>query len=965
LPFTFDALTEWSRHEPAVTIRAKKLFTANANGILPPIGERAANLDDAEILAFQGLTLGPVTAEQRLGEIRASLAKKPAEFETAIEIPARLTLSTAQDAVWLADRRLPEDVRNEPSCATPQSLSPPFADKDEDVVLKNGESRRSRKPLWTARLSLDGAQPDLRIVDSPDLRLLALSRLSDPVRKPGQGVPPRGPLAPWFIGSEQMDAETLTAGSLNGSLPAGTRRAEAPEEFCKPPIKDRIWRILKLLCERDQARGQLGDWRLFRAALDAYDRHELVLLSSGYGLPVIGKRKPRDGDPPGSEVPGGLVANSGQMEPGDQFPILEADDGQAVQRPQPLRVSELWLSALGGSLTHDTLFYPSAGLDDLWGKKIFEGYSIERWRAEIVLGRDIVGEVVYKGYLFPLGHRASLVKLTERLFLLTQKNGVKAVLVQRIFLRVGRKSQAYPAVGQPFNGRLWCAQDVTIRTLQTPDLRDPYERPKSGEPESPEGRIDLDGGPGLAFWPRINETDEGLVKFDLTIDGAATSMPLIFVDNIAATNGTSLKKLVQRYRETPKWTERRRLALGLQNIRFAPEWKPGDCSLKTESILVDVHARLASLTSDWSGDLGAYETTPILEGAEQPPFYPAMHSALVRLEHVERFSGGTPQPVEVQYDGHYVRLGFSDRSNEKPANPMEIFLDLRTCVSMTMGDNGDRSGAVGRPDSDIVAIGRRKGPMGASGTIIYEASAPPSKNPFGKDVAPGAVLIRDTQGPDFEKLVSLAIFFDATQTAVVAPAAAGPSRQLVVGSRPPPTKDEVANTLKLLQSFFSGSAKILGVVTFRELLTFLGFGSLFDSTPLLRQTLEFGSGALNSLNNGAQSVVEDIHARRQTEGSRNKTSDRGGRKRRDPARSGPRRHLRKRARIRRRARPYRRQSACPPQRGGGGPGTAGPCELLADLQRVYRSASGVEERPGRGAGQDGNRKLYRRATERP
>ena len=66
-------------------------------------------------------------------------------------------------------------------------------------------------------------------------------------------------------------------------------------------------------------------------------------------------------------------------------------------------------------------------------------------------------------------------------------------------------------------------------------------------------------------------------------------------------------------------------------------------------------------------------------------------------------------------------------------NPMEIFLDLRTCVSMKMGNNGDRSGAVGRPDSDIVAFGRRNGPMGASGTLIYETNAaakPPPTTPM-------------------------------------------------------------------------------------------------------------------------------------------------------------------------------------------------------------------------------------------
>jgi hypothetical protein len=213
---------------------------------------------------------------------------------------------------------------------------------------------------------------------------------------------------------------------------------------------------------------------------------------------------------------------------------------------------------------------------------------------------------------------------------------VKAVLVQRIFVRVGRKVQAYPAVGQPFNGRLWCARNATMLTVQTPDLQDPYEKPKHPE-QNPEnlvgGRISLGDAPGLAFWPRVNETNEGLVKFDFTIDGAATSMPLIFVDNIAATNGASMKALVETYRRWDDWTATRRTAaLRHQNIRFADETKTGDCTLKTESILVSVHGRLQPTpTGPWNGDLTLYDTTAILEGAEQPPFYPSMEKATVRL----------------------------------------------------------------------------------------------------------------------------------------------------------------------------------------------------------------------------------------------------------------------------------------------------------------------------------------------
>ena len=86
-----------------------------------------------------------------------------------------------------------------------------------------------------------------------------------------------------------------------------------------------------------------------------------------------------------------------------------------------------------------------------------------------MLGRDIVGEVVYKGYLFPLGHRASLVKLTERLFLRAHRRPKKARPGRREssagaahFLARRAQGEAYPAVGQRSHGRLWCAQDVTM-----------------------------------------------------------------------------------------------------------------------------------------------------------------------------------------------------------------------------------------------------------------------------------------------------------------------------------------------------------------------------------------------------------------------------------------------------------------------------------------------------------------------
>ena len=920
LAFSFADLSDWSRHEPAVTLRARKLFIGGANGIVPPIGARAANLADGDVLAYQGITRGGVNAEQRLGEIRAALAKKPTPYETAIEIPARLILSTAQDAIWFDSRKLPWQVVHEQAGSVP--LVAPDDKTGGETVMKPGEPvRRSHRPLWIARLALDGLEPNLRIIDSPDLRPNALTWLKPgDVRQIGQGAPPRGPLAPWFIGPEQMDAVTLTADGLNAQMPPGAKvplptlapgatptpapsgtpapapgatptpspTPTPPASVCAPPLRDRIWRILRLLCGRDDDRKALGQLQLFRSVLDAYDRHELVLLSSAYGIPVIGKRQAREGDPTGSEQAGGLVTNSGQIEPGDDFPVLDADNAQAIQRPQQLRVRELSLSALGGSFIHDTQFLPSAGANNLWGGKIFDGFSIERWRAEIVLGRDIVGEVVYKGYLFPLGHRASLVKLTERLFLRSQTLGVKAVLVQRIFVRVGRRTQAYPAVGQPFDGRLWCARDVTMLTVQTPDLQDPYKLPKdpATDPENHMGgRIDLRGAPGLAFWPRVNETDQGLVKFDFTIDGSETSMPLIFVDNIAATNGASLQALVETYRAWGPWLPRRAAALAGQNIRYAQETKTGDCTLKTQNIVVSVHGGFTDLGKTWSGNLTAYDTTAILEGAEQPPFYPSVETATIRLENVERFSGGAPRPVDVQYDGRYVRFGFYTKTanSDKPTNPLEIFLNLRTCVAMSMGKNGDRSGAVGRPKSNIVAIGRGNGPIGATGAIIYETTGPTSSKISIGTAAPKPVAVCDlatlidvpaSPTKAFPDLLSLADFFDPQNPylndvkgqagcgpggAPAFPTTGVPAARAHAATAATSGAGAVDDIRKVLGTFFSDSARILGVVRYVELLQFLGFdtSSLLGATPVLRETLLFGSDAAADAD--PQALVQEIH----------------------------------------------------------------------------------------------------------
>ena len=895
IPFTFEALTDWSRHEPAVTRRAQKLFTGLPWGVVPPLGERAANLGDHDILAFQGFTRGFLTAEQRLGEVRASMARKPTRFETAIEIPSRLILSTAQDAVWQTVRRLPATAtdlnhRKRP----PEKPEPPVLQSGLDMPA-TGKTSVHQAALWTARLAVEDVNPGLRIVDTPDFRPMVLvpAKTDGNPPLPGSGAPPRGPVAPWFVGSEQMESTTVTAEDINGSLPDNAP-GKIEGEVCPAPdpdapsLPEKVFQVLKWLCGRADARKATPiDWRTFRTTLDAYDRHQLVMLSSAYGLPVIGRRQAVGTD---ENAVGPLVIDSGQFEPGTEkeYALSDARNDQAIYRPIPLNVRELSLTALGGSFSHDTAFQPSAGADDLWGRKLFEGFSIERWQQDIVLGRDVLGQVVYKGYLFPFGHRCSMIKQTERIFLRTPTQGVKAVLRQRIFLHVAQPLQRFPAIGQAHRGALWCGESVTLRTIWTPDILDPNAAKKVPDGESLHGRIDLGAGnPGLAFFPRTDITERGLVTFELLVDGAATRLPLIFVDNIAATTASSLGRLIELYTKTSKWVPRRTLPMNGQKIRYAPENHSGDTTLVTESIQVGAHGRFKDFGGGWAGDLSTYNTTGTLEGARQPPFYPAMDFAIVRLEQVERFSGGKRKPVKVQYDGHYVRHGFAPipdagakGDDAQPKwNPMEVFLNLRSVVTSGMGDNGAQAAAIGRPASNIVAVSRSKGPLGADRFVKYEtlgyndpeshaAEAQTRKVDIDPKNDPEATVLLTDEG--WQHVQSLASYFnhrheltaskpDGTPYDQVETQPAGPVD--VLPAAPKPAGQEVLKTLQVLQSYFSGEAKILGTVKIKYLLALLDLGDFLDAVPVLRETVEYGTAALAKVNDEVNDLATDVRTR--------------------------------------------------------------------------------------------------------
>ncbi|MGX1016859.1 hypothetical protein AB7M69_011277 [Bradyrhizobium japonicum] len=123
--------------------------------------------------------------------------------------------------------------------------------------------------------------------------------------------------------------------------------------------------------------------------------------------------------------------------------------------------------------------------------------------------------------------------------------------------------------------------------------------------------------------------------------------------------------------------------------------------------------------------------------------------------------------------------------------------------------------------------------------------------------------------PEFHDLLSLADFFDPQNPYLnkVQPASGSSSAAPTTGVASPGAASEVSSASdvfdsirKVLSTFFSDDAKILGVVSYRQLLQVLGFDttSLLGATPVLRETLQFGSDA--ALNADPQELVQDIHA---------------------------------------------------------------------------------------------------------
>ena len=379
----------------------------------------------------------------------------------------------------------------------------------------------------------------------------------------------------------------------------------------------------------------------FRMSLDADDRYNIVHLSSNYTImrPAVGN-KPRQS-----------------------------------YEPNPVEVERLMLSSMGAWINSRGVWDPPNPL------------TVEEWRHRGTMGRDHYVRVVYKGYLFPFGHRASLIKVTERKFH-TNMPGNTAYLRQRMYIIVREPEKTYGGTeletpeGNSYD-RQMPFRRVRITTLVTPNLDDPAN-----------SDIEIFGAEQLQslFWPKVLNKDFQfhLIAEDFEGNETEFTMPLLFADQAAAKEDLKMKPAKADFENTGP-VERRKREMRGQNVMFADSAKPGDTTFETQTITfgaeVPTDAQMSQLPDD------------------SPQFYPAVRKAELIIPSLKHIAGDH-KTGEIKYADAYLKHGLGGSNNDG-----ELFGEFIQSINLDFEGKGDKSGALVTPSMKVSGLSRAMGPV--------------------------------------------------------------------------------------------------------------------------------------------------------------------------------------------------------------------------------------------------------------
>lgn len=340
--------------------------------------------------------------------------------------------------------------------------------------------------------------------------------------------------------------------------------------------------------------------------------------------------------------------------------------------------------------------------------------DLEQWRHLSTLGRDHYVRVMYKGYLCPFGHAASLVKVTERKFESLGGDATRrvALLRQRFFVVVREPVRHYDGTHHTHHGRDFPFTQVEVLTRVTPDLAEPGMNASGLQPApafTKKALYDDDRlAPRMLFWPMVpaGATATTDFRFEMAATDIAGhlvtfSMPLLFVGKLADAKVSS--KLRDSYNaEATK--ERRRTSLGGAVVSYAPAdpADKGDPAMPTATITFRAGA---------------------LSPVKKPNLYPEIDFAEVGIKSIQKLLMQPGFTAEVMYPQFYI-----DDAFHPTLNAGQVFLQMRTAKALTFGGSGaqpksDTLGALASPQMAIIGLSKVLGPVSGQNATTPAAVA--------------------------------------------------------------------------------------------------------------------------------------------------------------------------------------------------------------------------------------------------
>jgi hypothetical protein len=415
----------------------------------------------------------------------------------------------------------------------------------------------------------------------------------------------------------------------------------------------------------------------FRWPLTAKDLDDIARLSSDFSLPSLEFTDNRFGSLQNLEQHLALMG---------VLPIKYL--------PKPIRAQKLILSPLGAWARLDSVWdYPTiiAGRTDNLG---YPELALEQWQQVVAQGRDQFVKTVRKAFLCDLGHRASVVTITEREF---RPNfvgmdgsfsifGAEALLRQYQYIQVQEPVKDYEPLAPVYlnAGRELPFKRIHITTRTTPKIDVPAE----DQPFWP-----TVGGAPFRFQMVAEDMEGKTVHFDRPL----MCIPLRAVVSQASWNDQGpWQSILDAYHHggagEPSTTGLRTVDLRSQPVAFAKtsDGNRGKTTLNTQSMLFEAQLveggeRISQLPN------------------EHPLFLPAMAMATVSIPAIERLLG-RPAPRVIRFDADYLSAGFSAATNKA-----EVFAELTPAFEMPF--EAEKAGGLVKPDMAVEALSRAVGPV--------------------------------------------------------------------------------------------------------------------------------------------------------------------------------------------------------------------------------------------------------------